>query len=104
MTNHMPISRVVFEKFRKEISSQASSRPVVQEDTSKVLDISLPSHSGRIASASTDDDSESSSELAQCVAVGTSSQRVVIAGGLHDNLIGTYFRESLLTRSLMNKI
>ena len=62
--NHKLRSRVILEELRKEMSTRASLIPVVQEDTSQVDDISLPSRSGRIADTSTDDEPESGSEPA----------------------------------------
>jgi len=54
MMNHKLKSRVVIEELRKDISTHASSIPIVQEDTSQVDDILLPSRSGKIVSSSAD--------------------------------------------------
>jgi len=64
MMVQQPRSRVVIEELKKEISTQDSSIPIVQEDTLQVDDISLPSRSGRIIDTSADDEPESGSEPA----------------------------------------
>jgi len=74
--NHKPRSSVVIEELRKRILTQASSVPIVQEDTSQVDDISLPSRSGRIADTSTDDEPESCLEPVQHVIINTQPQKV----------------------------
>ena len=71
MMDHKPKSRAVIEELRKEISTQASSIPIVQEDTSQVHDISLHSCSGRIVDTSANDEPDSGSETAQHVAIDT---------------------------------
>ena len=54
MMNHKPRSRVVIEDLRKDISTHASSIPIVQENVSQVDNISLPSRGGRIVGTSAD--------------------------------------------------
>ena len=73
--NHKPRSSVVIEELRKGILTQASSVPIVQENTSQVDDISLPSHSGRI-DTSTDDEPESCLEPVQHVIINTQPQKI----------------------------